>query len=335
MGLFITDNTKRILRFIRLSFTIFSQLVLTLIPLVMIFLQPSEGKFVKNIILAVVSFALLIFTLVIEGHDKQRAKKERKVAKKIRKIAKIVANMAMLVVLASLWITNKDTSVLLPLILTSITVVFSIFMAILSFFGELLIESAKQDVQQSIGNLTGVFGRVKTWFSGRKKAKGEAIEEPRSPKRARITPVKNKTFKTTHTSKTSLPDVEMKFSEGETVIAPKKTSVFKFPKKKKEGTPTETTSTQDEREEVTLTPLKSKKKLPLPSFLKKKNPSTDVVEEVVAPETEEQPEVTPSPSAPKQKKRLADFLPFKKKAEKKPSEDESTEQSEQTALPKA
>ena len=136
-------KTRQNFRSLHLFLLIVSQSFLVFIPLLKIFTQ--SGSLVKNIILASISFALLIVNLCIETHDRKRAKKEKKIVKKVRKISKLVANVANLFVLAYAWYINEDPSLLVPLIFASLLVAASLTSTAFSVFKKTLVDGLKED----------------------------------------------------------------------------------------------------------------------------------------------------------------------------------------------
>lgn len=137
---------------VRFFFSLISSFVLIILPIIGMLNDPTDAKFVKNGILAGVSFIIMIITLVSRRLDKKRAKEGRKIAGKVRSFGKLIANIAMLVVLIMTWNTSPDISLLLPMIITSITVSISLIMTIFLLFIEVGIRRVKTRVQSSFEN---------------------------------------------------------------------------------------------------------------------------------------------------------------------------------------
>lgn len=135
---------------IRFLFSLVSSAILIVLPLINMMNNPTDAKLVKNGILAGVSLVLLIITLVTRGLDKKQAKQGRKIAGKVRSWGKLIANIAMLVILIMTWNASGDTSLLLPMIITSITVSISLFMTVILLLIEASIRRVKKRVASSV-----------------------------------------------------------------------------------------------------------------------------------------------------------------------------------------
>ena len=166
MKISVFERLSKFLHNVRFVFTFLSQLVLTIIPVVILLGKPSEAVFVKNVILASVSFLLLIFTVVTKNIDEKKAETGRKIASKFRSFSKLIANIAMLVVMVIMWRTNQDYSVLLPMMVTTITVSVSIVTSLSLLLVDAIINGVKRKVVRSAEG-------IRTYATTRRKRKSE------------------------------------------------------------------------------------------------------------------------------------------------------------------
>ena len=144
------ERLGKFISVVRFLFSFISSAILIVLPILNMVNDPTDAKLVRNGILAGVSLIIMIITLITRRLDKKSAKEGKRIAGKVRSWGKLLANIAMLVVLVMTWNASQDTSLLLPMIITSITVAISLLMSILLLMIEAGIRRVKTRVQSSV-----------------------------------------------------------------------------------------------------------------------------------------------------------------------------------------
>ena len=144
------ENTKIALRKIHLLLLTLSQSVLVFLPLFRLLTSPPIGIVIRSLMISGASLFLMIFNLLIEAGEDKPTKKERKFAKAFRKHARTVSNFACFIILLFAWYTNDDPQLRVPLIFTSISVVFSLISYISRYVATTIIDAMRADMGQSI-----------------------------------------------------------------------------------------------------------------------------------------------------------------------------------------
>ena len=144
------ERLGKFISVVRFLFSFISSAILIVLPILNMVNDPTDAKLVRNGILAGVSLIIMIITLITRRLDKKSAKEGKRIAGKVRSWGKLLANISMLVVLVMTWNASQDTSLLLPMIITSITVAISLLMSILLLMIEAGIRRVKTRVQSSV-----------------------------------------------------------------------------------------------------------------------------------------------------------------------------------------